>query len=226
MPLCVPHETEGGPCHPKKKETNTTYWVADSKNTNKYFEVHWHKSESVPVVNWILTPFVKGIRANKGDITVDPYRILIKVGEPWHCIASAESHTNIIKDFKWLTSLVPRLQEEEKKLSKKFTATEIEDFIFPTILTQIIEETKKRYFKSDDESKDFLEWQKKLETIISSDSVIELEKLKNESEKLSKKEAEGDAILNHSTPTNILYQLSVERLKKLRRLKKRDNSTN
>jgi len=91
---------------------------------------------------------VKGIRSNKGDVTVDPYRILIKVGEPWPCIASSQSHTDIITDFQWLTkTLVPRLKEEEFKLSHKFTATEIEDFIFPTLLSVIIGETKQNYFK-------------------------------------------------------------------------------
>jgi len=178
MPICVPHETEGGPCHPKKRETNTTYWVADTTYSNQYFEVHWHKSESVPVLNWILTPIVKGIRSNKGDITVDPYRILIKVGEPWSCIASSESYTDIITDFKWLTAtLVPRLMEEESKLSRKLTATEIEDFIFPTLLSVVVGETKKHYFKST-ESKEFVEWQKRIEAIRTSESFNDLEKLK------------------------------------------------
>jgi len=61
--------------------------------------------------------------------------------------------------------------------------------------------------------------------IIKLESFQDLEKLKNNYDAESKREADGDTVLNHLSPTNILFQLCVERTKKLRRVIKESSTS-
>jgi len=113
----VPHMTEGGPSDTRKTNSYfATYWVNDDDHSNSFFQLQWHKCESVPLLSGALRTQMREVRTARGDINVDSYRIIIKVGTPWSAIATSLSWTEIQADWKWLEEkIVPMVKKSVAK---------------------------------------------------------------------------------------------------------------
>jgi len=220
MPICVPHATEGGPCDPRKANAYlATYWVNDDNYTNSYFQLQWHKCESVPLLAGPLRTQMREVRTARGDINVDSYRIIIKVGSPWAAVASSLSYSTIKEDWEWLKkNIVPTVKKssssEQGDSKTKLSGEEIDDLIYQSIMDQVMAQVSEKIKKK---SGKYQTWKKQVETVMENESLTELRSLLESSKKQSAQEKGEDTVLDHQTMINILYQTIVERIKKLER---------
>jgi len=99
--------------------------------------------------------------------------------------------------------------------SKELTGEEIDDLIYKPILDQVIKQALKSNGKK--ESSKSQDWKGQIAKVMESESVSELKSLLGPIQKRSHEEKGERTVLDHQTTTNILYQLIVERIKKLER---------